>query len=97
MGNVLLARHSLETANQRPDEQSREALDCAAFVAQRHRAGESQELQSAQRSALAGSTVGADKVAALRLTLVAKVMGRVDQTSRAHCVRQLCQTLHGVT
>ena len=38
MSNALLARQILETVNQLPDEQAREVLDFAAFVARRHRA-----------------------------------------------------------
>ncbi len=53
MSNALLARQILEAVNQLPDEQAREVLDFPAFVAQRHRAGEWQDLQNAQLSALA--------------------------------------------
>ena len=53
MSNALLARQILEAVNQLPDEQAREVLEFAAFVARRHRAGEWQDLQNAQLSALA--------------------------------------------
>lgn len=47
-------------------------------------------------SLVADSWIRTDKVITLRQTVVAKVMGRVDETTRAQCVQQLCQALHGV-
>lgn len=52
MSNALLAQKILETVNLLPDEQAREVLNFAAFVAQRNRVGEWHDLQNAQLSAL---------------------------------------------
>ena len=52
MSNALLTQKILETVNLLPDEQAREVLDFAAFVAQRTRVGEWHDLQNAQLSAL---------------------------------------------
>ena len=52
MSNAVLAQQILEAVNQLPDEQCREVLDFADFVARRNRIGEWHDLQNAQLSAL---------------------------------------------
>ena len=52
MGNAVFAQQILEAVNQLPDEQCREVLDFAVFVARRNRIGEWHDLQNAQLSAL---------------------------------------------
>jgi hypothetical protein len=52
MGNAVFAQQILEAVNQLPDEQCREVLDFAAFVARSNRVGKWHDLQNAQLSAL---------------------------------------------
>jgi hypothetical protein len=52
MSNALLGQEILEAVSQLPDDQAREVLDFAAFVAQRNRVSEWHDLQNAQLSAL---------------------------------------------
>ena len=52
MRNALLTQKILETVSQLPDDQAREVLDFATFVAQRNGLGDWHDLQNAQLTAL---------------------------------------------